>query len=56
MKLPLDCYSYRLIGKLTTSLHPQEFTLHNMTVDCSTSSDRCRFIINKQSYRCSRTT
>ncbi len=29
----LDCYSYRLIGKLTTFLKLQEFSLCNPTVD-----------------------
>ncbi len=35
----LDCYSYRLIGKLTSFLKLQEFSRFlNMTVDSSTSS------------------
>ena len=34
----LDCYSYRLIGKLTAFLQLQEFSLRNRTVDSSTSS------------------
>jgi hypothetical protein len=37
----LDCYSYRLIGKLTDFLQLQEFSLRNiMTVDSSTSAAR----------------
>jgi hypothetical protein len=34
----LDCYSYRLIGKLTVFLRLQEFNFHKPTVDFSTSS------------------
>ncbi len=34
----VDCYSSRLIGKLTAFLQFQEFSLCNMTVDYSTSS------------------
>ena len=34
----LDCYSYRLIGKLTSFLNLQEFNFLNPTVDYSTSS------------------
>jgi hypothetical protein len=37
----LDCYSYRLIGKLTVFLQLQEFILRNVTVDCSTFTARC---------------
>jgi hypothetical protein len=33
----LDCYSYRLIGKLTAFLLFQEFRFRNRTVDSSTS-------------------
>jgi hypothetical protein len=36
----LDCYSYRLIGKLTAFLQLQEFSLRNPTVDHSTSAAR----------------
>jgi hypothetical protein len=36
----LDCYSYRIIGKLTAFLQLQEFSLRNMTVDSSTSAAR----------------
>ena len=36
----LDCYSYRLIGKLTAFLQIQEFSLHNQPVDYSTSAAR----------------
>ncbi len=35
-----DFYSYRLIGKLTTFLHFQEFSLSNPPVDYSISSSR----------------
>jgi hypothetical protein len=34
----LDCYSYRLIGKLTAFLQLLEFSLRNPTVDYSTSA------------------
>jgi hypothetical protein len=34
----LDCYSYKIIGKLTTFLQLQEFSLRNKTVDYSTST------------------
>jgi hypothetical protein len=36
----LDCYSYRLIGKLTAFLQLREFSLRNPTVDYSTSVAR----------------
>jgi hypothetical protein len=36
----LDCYSYRLIGKLTAFLQLQEFSLRNKAVDYSTSAAR----------------
>ncbi len=36
----LDCYSYRLIGKLTTFLQFQEFRFRNPTVGYSTSAAR----------------
>jgi hypothetical protein len=36
----LDCYSYRIIGKLTAFLKLQEFIFRNMTVDYSTSAAR----------------
>jgi hypothetical protein len=34
-------YFYRIIGKLTTFLHPQEFNFRDVTVDCSTSTTPC---------------
>ena len=36
----LDCYSYRIIGKLTVFLQLQEFSLRNQPVDYSTSVAR----------------
>ncbi len=36
----LDCYSCRLIGKLTAFLQLQEFSLRSKTVDYSTSAAR----------------
>ncbi len=36
----LDCYSYRLIGKLTAFLQLQEFSLRNPPVDFSKSAAR----------------
>jgi hypothetical protein len=36
----LDCYSYRLIGKLTAFLQRQEFILSNPTVEYYTSATR----------------
>ncbi len=36
----LDCYSYRLIGKLTVFLQLQEFSLRNPPLDFSTSAAR----------------
>jgi hypothetical protein len=41
----LDCYSDRLIGKLTVFLQLQEFNYRNPTVDYSTSSGRCSRIL-----------
>ncbi len=38
--ISLDCYSYRLIGKLTAFLQLQEFSLRNPPVDFSTSAAR----------------
>ena len=37
----LDCYSYRLIGKLTAFLRLQEFNLSHPTVDYSTFVAPC---------------
>jgi hypothetical protein len=37
----LDCYSYRIIGKLTAFLQLQEFSFRNLPVDSSTSSVWC---------------
>jgi hypothetical protein len=34
----LDCYSYKLIGKMTAFLQFQEFSLRNPLVDFSTSA------------------
>ena len=36
----IDCYSYRLIGKLTAFLQLQEFILYNPPVDFPTSTAR----------------
>jgi hypothetical protein len=39
VNLYVSCF-YRFIEKLTALLQFQEFNLHNVTVDCSTSASR----------------
>jgi hypothetical protein len=43
-----DFYSYRIIGKLTAFLQPQEFSFRNTTVDCSTSTVRHTLLRSSQ--------
>jgi hypothetical protein len=43
----LDFYSYRLIGKLTSFLHLQEFSQRNLPVASSTSAARLSFSRSK---------